>query len=85
MRIRPEIDRLMLSRTSGSLVPRLPLLVSGRDGVRSRWCGIDVVDVPRGGPDGCANPQGVVLATDEHLEVVVNDGLGQGGEPTVAS
>src|SRR5512134_2042888 len=46
--------------------------------------GIDVVDVARGGADGGADPQGVVLATDEHLEVVVNDGLGQGGDPTVA-
>jgi len=46
--------------------------------------GIDVVDVPGGSPDGGADPQGVVLAADEHLQVIVNYGLGQGGEPTVA-
>jgi hypothetical protein len=45
--------------------------------------GIDVVDVPGRSPDGRSHPQSVVLSTDEDLEVVVDDGFGQGGELTV--
>jgi hypothetical protein len=40
-------------------------------------CRIDVVDEPGLGTHSGADPEGVVLASDEGLEVVVDDGFRQ--------
>jgi len=65
------------SRTYRRAVFVLPVRPSSAPPVRGR---IDVIDVPRGGSDRRADPESLVLAADERLEVIVDDGFAQGRE-----
>ena len=76
----PDALDIGLVHLRGRPVIGLPI---GTASGSSVWSGIDVVDESRVGPDRCADAQGVVLALDESLKVVVDDGLNKGRQMSV--